>query len=505
MCGIVSLISKRTNGFFGNDVELFEQLLVLDTLRGLDSTGVFSVHGNRHVELMKVASHPFHLFACDDYKSWRGKANGTGRILVGHNRKATQGSINSANAHPFFEENIVLVHNGTLRGDHKKDLKDVAVDSHAICHAFNEKGAENVIPTLDGAFALMWWDIQKSSLFAVRNDERPLGIVETEDMYVVLSEPWMALQLLSRQNRKVTDTTYIEPGALFEFKIGGGVTKTNIEVKEPVVWTNHTGNWPQRGAGASSVQHPKPTTTPTTAGPTNVCASSKQQSGVCTTTTSPSKTTQLTVVKSDVPRVDPDIGHVACTDFPKGTEVLVRLYEAKLDDKEKYYTVRGKTMEPGRAEVDVIGYVPNHPNIGKQIREWTSGATVVNIDKHCVSNCGRSIWISNIRCAPLVEVQNGRIPLREWMFAKNQCECKKCNAKIYDEERFYTSVSRKAGNKLSVTCADCVEDSLEGDIKYEFAQNRIASLQAWEQQRNTAGSSTESSLTTQASGSQTLH
>jgi hypothetical protein len=213
----------------------------------------------------------------------------------------------------------------------------------------------------------------------------------------------------------------------------------------------------------------------------------------------------MVVRNSGVPYVDPNMGHTSCTDFPKGTEILVRIYEALLSDNEKYYTLKGKTMEPGRDEVDVVMYQPNSPTIGPSIREWTSGPTVAQVVKHVASSCGRSLWINNIRVAPTVEVQNGRIPLREWVYAKTHCVCKHCKAVVYEEERFFTSVSRKAGNKLSVTCAECVEDKLEGDMKHEFHQNRIAALQGIEQQRNTTGSSTQSGSSTQAPGSQTIH
>jgi glucosamine 6-phosphate synthetase-like amidotransferase/phosphosugar isomerase protein len=67
MCGIVSIISKRQGGFWHADLELFEGLLILDTTRGLDSTGVFCVDSARQVGFMKVASHPFNLFAIQGY------------------------------------------------------------------------------------------------------------------------------------------------------------------------------------------------------------------------------------------------------------------------------------------------------------------------------------------------------------------------------------------------------------------------------------------------------
>ena len=44
MCGIVSLISKRAGGFYNPDTDIFSQMLFADTVRGVDSTGVFGVN-----------------------------------------------------------------------------------------------------------------------------------------------------------------------------------------------------------------------------------------------------------------------------------------------------------------------------------------------------------------------------------------------------------------------------------------------------------------------------
>lgn len=513
MCGIVSIISSNPSGFFQKDLEIFENLLVLDTLRGLDSTGVFSVDTARNVNIMKVASHPYHLFACEGWKKWRGKAVSNGRILVGHNRKATQGSINSKNAHPFHENNIVLVHNGTLRQDHKK-LADVDVDSHAICHAINEKGVENVIPHLQGAFALVWWDIEKNSLFAVRNDERPLSIVKTDTAYYMLSEPWMALQLLAREGKKVVETFDIKPGQLYEFKIGGNYTVTQIDLKEPD-WTNytkqygqgncHVGRVRQSGVQTPSVEGPKPTQT---SGSTS--ATSVQTGNPVTTTGGTTSHSNLTLVKSgERPPGMPDehTGHVDCEEFPRGSEVQVKLYEMKPSGDGKWYTMRGKVSEPGKPELDVIGFERAAViNEGGKVVAMTNGQCVATVIKHTESLCGRSLYVRNVSPAGAsVHVHNANITEREWNYVLHEGKCKQCGSKITEYDQLYTSVSRKPNNKLSITCPDCIEDKLIGEYKHEFTQNRLATLQAWEFERHTSDGTIKSSPATAAASSPTLH
>lgn len=519
MCGIVSVISKRQAGFFGADLEMFENLLVLDTLRGLDSTGVFCVDSARQVGFLKVASHPFNLFSVQEYAKWRGRAVNSGRILVGHNRKATQGSINSRNAHPFHSGNIIMVHNGTLREDHKKVYAPVDVDSHALTIAFDERGAENVIPEIEGAFALMWWDIEKNRLFAIRNDERPLSIVETDDNYYILSESWMALQLLAKANKKVTAVHDILPGQLYEFQLGGKHTVKDIPVKKED-WSKYISSYSNRGlpraqhggANTSSVTPPKSQqgscSSTGDCGPTQLTSSQK-------TTTSPSEMkqqTSLTLVKQSDPQqsgegqqerglasnhaiVDAAV-HVPHPDFHKGQTILVKFYEMKLSDGGMYYLCRGKSAEPATEGLDVLAYirVAEIPD-GDQVKYLHQHVDAVVV-KHTTSVCGGSLYVNKVSLPKLLDVHNNRIAETEWNYVTTYCKCSLCQATIYDEERGFTSVTRRPNNHYSVICAECVEESLKGADKHEFNQNRLAAVQTYIGQRPTAAIGDDSLLET---------
>jgi hypothetical protein len=538
MCGIVSIISKRQGGFWNADLEMFENLLILDTLRGLDSTGVFCVDSARQVGYLKVASHPFHLFAMQEYPKWRARAIQSGRILVGHNRKATQGSINSKNAHPFHSGNIVLVHNGTLRGDHKKDFAPVDVDSHALAIAFDENGAENVIPKINGAFALIWWDVEKNRLFAIRNDERPLEIVETDDSFFVLSESWMALQLLAKDRKKVTNVTTIEPGKLYEFQIGGKHTIKDIEVQKDY-WANnttyHTGRsrYQHGGASTSSVQNPKSqpssSVNPTDGGHQKTSQTGESETTQASTTTSPSSqgqsSTALTLVKTShspealgAGQVERGAGeskpvampvdmanHVPCDEFTRGMTVLVKLYEMKLNDSQELYFCRGKVCEPNTPEIDVVTYIKAADiKDGDQVK-YLHAPTEGVVVKHTTSSCGRSLYIGKVKLPACVNVHNNRITETEWNYITTYCKCSTCQKRIYDDDREYTSIFRRPSNQFSVTCADCVEETLKGEEKHEFTQNRLTSLQAYQRECDEATGSTECGPQPASSSSPTLH
>jgi hypothetical protein len=168
-------------GFFMQDKEAFKQMLILTSLRGIHSTGVFGTSrhvGNKDVNLVKTIGSPYYFFEyskTDEFFSRMVNSFGT---VVGHCRYATRGEVNADNAHPFEEGHITLAHNGMISNYfHLRDgekHKDIEVDSHLVARLFEEEGAENILPKLEGAYTLMWWDSRDDSLNIARNSQRPL-------------------------------------------------------------------------------------------------------------------------------------------------------------------------------------------------------------------------------------------------------------------------------------------------------------------------------------------
>lgn len=206
MCGIVGLLSKTKNGFFSIDVDTFQDLLVIDSLRGSDGTGLFGVYDTGNSFINKVGAHPYALLTNPIWAKIRDKIARNCHAVIGHNRKATMGKISNETSHPFRENHIILVHNGQITN--YKDFANTEVDSHALTHLLASSSPEDAILKIQGAFALVWYDLKTKKVHFIRNDERPLCLLETKNHWIISSEmgavQWIIarsvhLELISKQ------------------------------------------------------------------------------------------------------------------------------------------------------------------------------------------------------------------------------------------------------------------------------------------------------------------
>lgn len=189
MCGLVGIVSKSKYGMTHADVSAFELMLFMDTLRGEDSTGVFLVDNIGNVMIAKEAVDGPKFLQTKEWRDIRSAAINRGWVLVGHNRKATRGTITDENAHPFWvEDKIVLVHNGSMYGSHKH-LADTDVDSHAIAHTIaNADSVEAALQKVNAAYALMWYNVQDKTFNIIRNSQRPLHFNQNHNAWYFTSE-----------------------------------------------------------------------------------------------------------------------------------------------------------------------------------------------------------------------------------------------------------------------------------------------------------------------------
>lgn len=220
MCGIVGLASSEGTKGYIKRRDFIHNSLYADALRGYHSTGLLLVPNKKDAEIIlhkkampagdfletnRVSSF---LTRLDDYK-----------YVIGHNRHATKGAINSRMAHPFSYGDISLVHNGTLTSQYYLPKgSSFTSDSEAITYAIAQQGADKTIRDLDGAFALVWHDDSDDTLHMVRNEERPLcfAFVKNENTMLFASEKRMLEWISFRNNLDIDKIFNLNVG--FELK-----------------------------------------------------------------------------------------------------------------------------------------------------------------------------------------------------------------------------------------------------------------------------------------------
>ncbi len=234
MCGIVAVVGS----IFKKEVSAFHDLLVVDSLRGPHSTGVYVVRGDDD-HLVKKALLPHELMHLPQYKQAFDKLPD---VAIGHNRWATVGDVNARNAHPFDVGGIVGVHNGTLFNWKKlKDSKDFVVDSECLLHNIAKDGIDAVWAKLEGAATVMWWDKKEKLLNVIRNKERPMYYAKVKGSAVVLfaSEHWMLLSCSGRNGVELEDLSKLSVDTLMTVDVMGNVQQRHVSpyVKPAVNFT----------------------------------------------------------------------------------------------------------------------------------------------------------------------------------------------------------------------------------------------------------------------------
>ena len=234
-----------------DELEAFKQLLLIGALRGPHSTGVAKVErATKEISVYKRAVNPYEFVDSHQYDRVVGFGSS---VLIGHNRWATIGKINHLNAHPFDFPRIVGAHNGTLST--KYDLEkhaDYGTDSEALYFNIDKYGPEQVIPEMKGAWALTWYDKEENTINMLRNKERTLFFVFSQDNKALFwaSEARMLSFVLTRCGIKFDKIFSVGEDTMLTYEVppaGGAFKRDQLQRKtikgKKEIYTGHHNNY----------------------------------------------------------------------------------------------------------------------------------------------------------------------------------------------------------------------------------------------------------------------
>lgn len=453
MCGIIAIISKDHRGLYAFDRDVFEELLVVNSIRGSDSTGVFGVGMKNEVNIVKQAIDPQTFMKSPEYKNWANNVIHCNAV-IGHNRKATTGVISSENAHPFKEGNIVLVHNGMVFG--AKELnKEAEVDSHALCHAFSVKGAKEVLRDVIGAFALIWYDIKAKELYLWRNSDRPLSMIETKDKIYLASEYKMLDWILHRERRlaSVIRSGILSENVLYTIKLSP-FTMSEEPLAKKIVPFTHYNDWPTNKENTV---------------PSEMAGDVAEE--IPQWLAESEKRMKETVANEEGPT---DAGRFSSSQlrlkYPFESRVLFSLENVKpWTDLPKKYEVSGTIFLPGNPPVKGMIYTNQGTSL-KDIKSWRDSRKLIGTVHRVLGLRDGSLVIhlnnSKITIPDMVKVWNHQtFPRLEWELICNTEKCHKCLKPLDVKQPENSSVNEKQG-KLGVyraVCHECIKKAIPED------------------------------------------
>jgi hypothetical protein len=259
MCGIAGVYSTQ---YTNPEKDLFQRLLLLNAFRGMDSTGVVKIRNKPRLSCARIRAvlpSPEFIFTKkgSEFISEIDKVIG----MIGHTRAATKGSVTAQNAHPFEFDNVIGVHNGTIKysfeGSEKYDT-----DSEALYKLINDYGIEealNKVAHADPAYALVFIDKRQGTLNFIKNSKRPLCFTF---MYGRTTLAWSstrdALEFGIKSGSTAANLSGWEPSdkadpfftlknhQLMSIKLGQPATTATLktlDVKEAVTSYGYSGNY----------------------------------------------------------------------------------------------------------------------------------------------------------------------------------------------------------------------------------------------------------------------
>lgn len=265
MCGLVGAFRADGRKFHHKIEGFLTQGLLVSSLRGMGGTGVGIVGDDYEASHVKSQVDSGNFIFTDKYE-WVSKNAHDARVLMGHTRAPTGATtISVKNSHPFHYydvnnplKSILLTHNGHVNNASSFTPNNFfhQVDSAHVAMAFLLKGADEILPKLNGFYVFIWYDQIKKTMNIARNDHRELYYAyDTAHETVFYASEKAILRFLLDRTGIAYDPRTNDGGAFQEIepyeKWSWDLSKKSLDDPErttyakkqtPTTYTTHTGS-----------------------------------------------------------------------------------------------------------------------------------------------------------------------------------------------------------------------------------------------------------------------
>lgn len=213
---------------------MFDNLLYLNGLRGLDSTGVATFRKRQAKKGKSKITYSITKAPVGSPEFLGGFKWPTDVFMaLGHCRFATVGGISQMTAQPFDHENLIGIHNGTI--PKYSHTGGYATDSDGFLAAISKDGIEKVIKELYfGSVATIYVGKEDHRIHAFRNSERPLAVASISggSTLVFASEKEMIEFAAKRASQTITDLIELEKDHHYSWGVLSSVNFANHTVEK---------------------------------------------------------------------------------------------------------------------------------------------------------------------------------------------------------------------------------------------------------------------------------
>lgn len=226
MCGIVGVLGYPISE---ESLRAFHTLFYLNELRGGDGIGLLNVKnttvmGTPTSVYTTLKDHEMTAEMAQTYSDEYDKMtkfDHANRLILAHCRAATIGKVTTENNHPIILEDLIGVHNGTIKLP--KYNTEGKTDSQVLYETIESLGWPEVYEEIkEEPYALVWVDKVKNTLSLTRSKDRPLCIMKLEGDTLFFASDWKMLDFIRRYHGlRVMQKGLFEvmPGELVQFNL----------------------------------------------------------------------------------------------------------------------------------------------------------------------------------------------------------------------------------------------------------------------------------------------